>query len=201
MLIDHIERPRIWRMSVSRYDRLAELGWFVNRHVELIEGRVIRMPAQAEPHVAGVSRAVRAISPIFGPGYYIRVQAPLVQGKYSKPEPDLAVVRGSEEQYLAQGTPTTALLVIEVSDATLEQDRGRKAAIYARSGIADYWIVNLINQQIEVHRAPVADRKHRFGFRYADIQLIKPPSSIAPLAAPGASISAADLLPPVPQRK
>ena len=184
-------------MSVSRYDRLTELGWFGDHRVELIEGRVIRMPAQAEPHVAAVGRALRAATAVFGQGFYIRVQAPLVQGRYSKPEPDLAVVRGSEAEYIAHGAPTTALLVIEISDTTLIQDRGRKAAIYARSGIADYWIVNLVDRQIEVHRDPMADRMHRFRFRYANIQVIKPPGVIAPLAAPGASIAAADLLPAV----
>ena len=185
-------------MSVSRYDRLTELGWFDDQRVELIEGKVIRMPAQAEPHVAAIGRAVRVVLPIFGQGFYVRVQAPLVQGRYSKPEPDLAVVRGSEAEYLAHGTPTTALLVIEVSEATLDQDRGRKAAIYARSGIADYWIVNLVDRQLEVHRDPVADPKHRFRFRYADVRIVKPPGVVAPLAAPHASIAVADLLPGIP---
>jgi len=182
-------------MTVDRYDRLAELGWFGDQRVELIEGRIVRMAAQLEPQVASVSLGAKAAARAFGAGYYVRFQAPLVQGKFSKPEPDLAVVRGSERDYLNSGTPTTALLVIEISDTTLRQDRGRKASIYARWGIADYWILNLVDRQLEVHRDPVRDRKYKMGFGYASIQVVKPGDSIAPLAAPQALIAVADLLP------
>jgi Uma2 family endonuclease len=190
-----LQRPRLWRMSVSRYDRLTEFGWFDDHRVELIEGKVIRMPAQAEPHVAAVSLAARAITGAFGSGYYVRVQAPLVQGRYSKPEPDAAVVPGTERDYLKTGTPASALLVIEVSDSTLTQDRGRKAAIYAGTGILDYWIVNLIDRQLEVHRNPISDRNLKWRFRYADVKILKPTDSVAPLAVPHAIVRVSDLLP------
>ena len=188
-------RPTTWRMTVSQYDHLAELGWFSGRRVELIDGRVLRMAAQLEPHVAGVSLARKAVASAFGDGYYVRVQAPLVQGRFSKPEPDIAVVRGNERDYVTAGTPTSALLIIEISDTTLRQDRGRKASIYARFGIDDYWIVNLADRQLEVHRDPVLDRKYPRRFCYANVKVLQPADHISPLAAPQASIQVAELLP------
>lgn len=187
--------PKIWRMTVDRYDRLTELGWFHDQRVELMEGRIVRMAAQLEPHVACVSLAAKAVARAFGNGYYVRFQAPLVQGKFSKPEPDLAVVRGTERGFLQSGTPTTALLVIEVSDTTLRQDRGRKAGIYARSGIADYWIINLVDRRLEIHRDPVRHARYKSRFGYASIQVVQPGGSIAPLAAPHVPIAVNDLLP------
>lgn len=190
------ERPRAWRWTVAGYDRAASLGFFAGRRVELIEGRVIEMPAQHEPHVAAVVRCDHAAEAAFGPGYAIRRQAPLRFSKTSEPEPDAAVVPGTPEDYLRGGAPTSALLVIEVSDATLAFDRSIKLALYAKHGIQDYWILNLVEWRLEVHRQPVRDRSAKRGYRYGQVTMVDAAGAITPLAKPDALIRVADLLPP-----
>src|SRR5262249_31704863 len=92
--------------------------------------------------------------------------------------------------------PTTALLVVEVSDTTLAYDRHRKASLYACVGIADYWIVNLVHNQVELYRSPAADSAQPYGFRYADATIRRPGDTVSPLAKPKARVKVADLLPP-----
>jgi len=92
--------------------------------------------------------------------------------------------------------PTTAALVVEISEATLRKDRTLKAPhLRNRPGIADYWIVNLVDRQLEVHRNPGADPARRGRFRYADVTTVAESGRIAPLAAPESPIAVADLLP------
>jgi Uma2 family endonuclease len=87
------------------------------------------------------------------------------------------------------------LLGVEVSDTTLAIDRGRKAGIYARAGLADYWIVNLVDRQVEVHRKPEADATSPYGYRYTEITICLARESVTPLAAPQVKIPVASLLP------
>jgi hypothetical protein len=82
-----------------------------------------------------------------------------------------------------------------VIDTTLRFDRIRKASLYARVGIADYWILNLVDRQLEIRRGPVADNTQDYGFRYADEMILLENESATPLAAPGARIAVSDLLP------
>lgn len=190
--------PRPWRYTVEQYDRIAAGGVFDRQRVELIEGRIIVMAAQYEPHVAGVSLAARAAERAFGPGCWVRRQNPIRLGKRSKPEPDVAVVEGAENDYIDRGPPDKALLVIEVSDTTLRYDRGLKAAMYARFGVLDYWILNLIDRQLEVYREPIADASHRLGFRYSNVSVLKVGDVIVPLASKHATIAVADIMPRQP---
>lgn len=191
----HASELGVWRMSVRRYDQLVGLGWFDDQRVELLNGRIIRMAPQAEPHAVAILLAERTLRARLGQGHYIRTQMPLHLGKYSKPEPDVAVIAGDLRDSLRTGTPNAAALVIEVSDTTLRKDRGIKAGLYARFGIADYWIVNLLERHVEVHRNPVRDSAHRSRFRYGQIEVKRAADSINPLAIPQAVIQAADLLP------
>ena len=84
---------------------------------------------------------------------------------------------------------------MEVSDTTVAYDRYHKAPLYAAGGIIDYWIVNLVQRQLEVYRDPVADSTQLFGFRYNSRTILDPPDTIAPLAAPQSQIIVTDLLP------
>jgi Uma2 family endonuclease len=129
-------------MTVERYLGLVEAGVLSeDDRVELLEGVVVATTPSNPPHAAGVARADEALRPAIGKRAHIRPQLSLVLGR-SVPEPDLAVVPGSVGDY-DRAHPTTALLVIEVADASLKQDRLSKAAIYAAAGIPEYWIVNL----------------------------------------------------------
>lgn len=154
------------------------------------------MAAQSEPHVLAVTLTMRAMTKVFGDeNYYVRPPGPIRQGSHSKPEPDVAVVFGNARTYATKKNPTGALIVIEVADSTLRYDRGKKGSIYAKNQIADYWIANLVDCQVEVYRDPVADASSGQGHRFASVQIFKRGTSVAPLAMPDGSIAVEDLLP------
>jgi Uma2 family endonuclease len=182
------------RWTREEYIQMISLGWFQGKRVELIDGEVMEMPAQLDVHLASVTLTHDALRLAFGPGYWIRVQGSLDLSPYGIPDPDLAVRSGSPRGAI-HTIATSALLVVEVSESTLAYDRGGKANLYAAGGIADYWIVNLVQRQLEVHRNPVADATQPFGFRYADRTIHDPGDAVAPLAAPNAPVAVADLLP------
>lgn len=188
-------RPSTLRWTREEYYRLAELGMFGRQRVELIEGAIIRLPAQKNLHAISIDLTQDALRGAFGPGFWIRIQLPLHLGPRSAPEPDLAVVLGRSRDYLKTDHPQTALLIAEISDTSLAYDRFRKASLYARAGIADYWIVDLIDRRLEVRRSPVADPAMRYGFGYADESVLTESDFVSPLAAPAARIAVGDLLP------
>jgi len=191
-----ISRPRPYRWTREEYFQMIDLGWFQDRRVELIDGEVIEMPAQKDYHGAAITLTMDALRLAFGRGFWIRNQMSLDLSPRSVPDPDLAVVPGSPRGVTAStSTPTTALLVVEISDSTLAYDRYQKAPLYAAGGVADYWIVNLVQRQLEVYRDPVADSTQLFGFRYNSRNILDPPDTIAPLAAPQSQIIVTDLLP------
>jgi Uma2 family endonuclease len=155
--------------------------------VELLEGEILELSPEKSRHAAAVDLAAEVLRRAFGPGHTIRVQHPLALGDASEPELDVAIVTGSPRDY-AEAHPTTAVLVVEVSDTSLEYDRRRKAALYARSGIAEYWVVNLVDRCLEVHRDAVAS-----GYRGA--VALDAGATVAPVAAPAFHVAVADLLP------
>ncbi len=186
-------RPRMW--TAEEFYLLLEQGFFLpNNHVELIEGEIIDMPAQKNLHAAALSVTQFALMAIFGKGYWVRVQASLDLSPLSVVDPDIAIIRGDPRTY-TQNNPTSALLIVEVSDTTLSYNRNSKASLYARGGIADYWIVNLVHRQLEVYRNPVTDPSQVYGFGYASRTILDPGDVISPLAAPTAQVAVADLLP------
>ncbi len=187
-------RPLVW--TAEEYYRLCEQEWFQGKRVELIGGEIVEMPAQKNWHLAGITLTEDALRAAFGPNFWVRVQGTLDLSPLSVPDPDVAVVPGTVRQ-LARlaNNPTTALLIVEVADTTLSYDRNAKASLYAASGIADYWIVNIPGAQLEVYRDPVANAQARFGHSYASLTILRAGDVVSPLALPGVSIPVADLLP------
>lgn len=183
---------RVMRWSVADYHRAAESGVFDRRRVELIDGEIIEMSPQGNAHAVGIGKVDYALRTIFGSTHWIRIQMPLTLGTRDEPEPDIAVVRGTPDEYSAH--PNTALLVVEISDSTLAYDRGEKANLYAAHGIADYWIVNLADRCVEVLREPTEDRASPTGWRHASRKVVRPGEALSPLAVPGSSIAAASLI-------
>jgi Uma2 family endonuclease len=186
--------PRPLRWTREDYYRLCAAGWFQGRRVQLIGGEIIEMPAQYDTHLAAITLTGDALRVAFGPGYWVRAQGTLDLSPHGVPDPDVAVVPGSPRGASRQ-IPTAALLVVEVSETTLAYDRNHKAGLYATAGVADYWIVNLIDRQLEVHRDPVADAARPFGYRYDSRTILDPADEVAPLAAPQGRVTVADLLP------
>jgi Uma2 family endonuclease len=173
---------------------MGELGWFQDQRVELLEGEIIQMPNPGNPHCISTDNTAEVLRDVFPrEHYWVRMQMPLDLGLASEPQPDVAVVPGPKSSY--QAHPTTALLLVEVSDNTLAIDQGRKASLYARAGLADYWIVNLVQRQVEVYRQPVPDPMAVYGYRYADVTIAKPGDEVSPLAAPQVRIAVSALLP------
>jgi Uma2 family endonuclease len=84
---------------------------------------------------------------------------------------------------------------VEVAEKSYRIDRRHKASLYARGGIADYWIIDLMHDVLEVHREPEAAAEIPFGWRYRRVEILSPPASVSPLIAPDRSIPVADLLP------
>ena len=180
--------------TVAEFERLFDAGFFApDARLELIDGEVWEKMTQNEPHAVTLSLTEFALSGIFA-NCYVRTQQPMVLSETSKPEPDLAVVTGTPRDYLASH-PTTAELVVEISDATLRADQTTKAALYARAQIAEYWIVNLVDRTLEVRRQPSPMEGELLGHGYRSTQILLPGESIAPLGAPASVIGVDELLP------
>src|SRR5205823_6281474 len=144
---------------------------------------------------AALSLTAGALRIAFGKNFWVRSRGSLIVSRDSIPDPDLAVAPGTPRDYVTRDTPSTAPLVVEVSEASLEFDRDIKGSLYAAASITDYWIVNLVQRQLEVYRGPVADPAQPLGFRYASRTVLDPGDSVSPLAAPRAGVAVADLLP------
>jgi Uma2 family endonuclease len=187
------EGPRRIRWTSAEFYRLGELGFFLRRRVELIGGEIMVMTINP-PHAIAVELLGDALRAIFGAGFRVRMQQPLDFGRWSQPEPDAAIIAGASRDHV-NTHPTSALLVVEVSQTTLRYDRRLKAHRYAWAGIADYWILNLVDRQLEIHRNPGPDPVRAGRYRYADITIIPATGGATPLAAPGVVIAVADLLP------
>jgi Uma2 family endonuclease len=186
-------RPVCW--TKDEYYRLCEEGWFNGRSVQLIGGEIIEMPAQKNWHALGIGFTDNVLRAAFGPNFWVRIQMSLDLSPLSVPDPDLAVVAGAIGTHRTVNNPTTALLVVEVSETTLAYDRNVKSSLYAAARISDYWILNLVDRQLEVYRDPAPDAAAPHGFRYQGRTILDAGDRVSPLALPGASIAVADLLP------
>lgn len=119
---------------------------------------------------------------------------PLDFGDDFETVPDIIVVKGTPRDFVGEH-PKTADLVLEISDTTLSYDRNRKASLYAKFSIQDYWVLNLKNQTLEVYRAPIADENAYYGFSFSEKLTFKKSDEVSPLAKPDSKINVADLLP------
>jgi Uma2 family endonuclease len=150
-----VQLDELYRMTVDRYERLAEIGLLDDPQVELIGGLLVRKMTKRPRHVAACELVAAAIGSLLPSGWYIREQNPLRIPDYDEPEPDLVIARGSRGQYVTRHPgPEDVALVVEVADTSLAKDRGEKRMAYARGGVPVYWIVNLLTDQVEVYSEP-----------------------------------------------
>jgi Uma2 family endonuclease len=178
--------PRRW--TREEYERRVNEGYFQpGDRVELVDGVLYEMSPQKGYHASGVSLVDYALRPFCPAGCHIRIQMPLALGFDSEPEPDVAVVPGGPGEY-GPDHPTTAVLVVEVADSRLPHDRKRKASLYARTGIPEYWLLNLVKRRLEVYRHPKDGA-------YTTRLVLHAGDSVSPLSRPEASIPVASLLP------
>jgi Uma2 family endonuclease len=183
------------RWSRVEYERMIEKGLFrPDERLELLDGLLLVREPQHDRHALAIRRVDAALRPYFGDGWLLAMQLPLALDEMSEPEPDFSIVRGVLAD-VRGGHPRHAALIVEVAESSLALDRGRKATLYARAGILDYWIVNLVEGTLEVHREPVATPETAAGWRFREVRSLGPGETIAPVAAPAARILVADLLP------
>lgn len=179
----------LYRWNREQYHRLGEIDVFDGERVELLSGEVWRLGPQSPPHAATISRTSRTIRGILGEGFVVSSKMPVSLTDNSEPEPDVSVAIGVIEGF-ADHHPSVSeiVLLVEVADDTLDKDRGVKRKIYASAGIQDYWIINLIDCQVEVYRQPSLDGT------YADVRTYLPTESIELICVPGKEIAASKLL-------
>lgn len=165
---------RLYRLSVDQYHAMAKAGVFANdERVELLEGLLVHKMTKNPPHVRALKHLCNLLSSMLAEDWHVATQDPISLDT-SEPEPDLAVIRGTEDDYPdSHPRPGDCGLVVEVSDTTLHTDRVDKKTLYARNGIVEYWIVNLIEDQIEVYTQPtgpaeVPDYRSRTDFKRGD---------------------------------
>ncbi len=183
-------RTRRW--TRAEYARAIEACIFrEDEPLELLAGRLVVAEPKHRPHAVATGLVAEALRRAFGVGWYVQVQDPIALDATSEPEPDVAVVRGTPRDY-PRDHPAHPVLVVEVAEWSVRLDRGLKGRLYARAGIPEYWIVNLVDRVLEVHRAP---RRQGRRSKYDEIQILRPEADVSPLASPLAVIAVADLFP------
>ena len=184
-------RPRLW--TAERYMHMSELGLFDGEKVELIEGIIYDMAAQGVRHSIVIKIAQMRLDQAFEGIGFTLVQSTYLADEMSRPEPDLVVYPGKPQDYLKEGVEISeALLVGEVSLTTLSHDRKVKVPLYAKVGIREYWIVNLIANHLEVYREPMQDADGTW--RYGEMQTLSLDRSVTPVAAPERVIAVRELM-------
>jgi Uma2 family endonuclease len=185
---------RRW-ITRAEFEALMEAGVFPREErLELLAGELTRREPISPRAAAATCLAYEAIARLTGKGYEVRTQLPLALSDYDEPFPDLAVVSDSPRDYLAQH-PTSALLVVEVSEASLKTDREVKGSLYASVGIPEYWILNLRERVLEVYREPAADARAVYGAAYRQRQTLSASEQASPLFAPDTRLAVQNLLP------
>ncbi|MBY0232370.1 MAG: Uma2 family endonuclease [Gemmataceae bacterium] len=147
------------RLTVDEYERLAQIGILKEADkVELIDGWVREKMAHDPIHAGTVRRLDGALLGVLPSGWDCRAQRPVILAA-SVPEPDNSVVRRDPDDYTRRHpTAQDTVLVAEVANSSLDYDRDDKLEIYALAGIPPYWIVNVVDRQIEVCTNPAGDR-------------------------------------------
>ena len=178
------------RFTVAEYYRMAEVGILQpDERVELIKGEITVMPPIGDRHAMEVRQATRVFYSIAGGTVIISVQNPIHLGEHFQPQPDVALLRFREDNYPAHPTPADILLVIEVSDTSLNYDRNVKVPLYAGAGIVETWLVNLEADYIEAYRQPGPEG-------YQQSVIFHRGEKISPAARPDLELNVDDLLPP-----
>jgi Uma2 family endonuclease len=180
--------------TVDDYYRMAETGILrPDERVELIEGEIIEVPPIGSVHADIVDRLLAVMVRKFYPGLAIvRAQNAVRLDQHSEPQPDVCLLKPRADFYSSgHPSPEDVLLLVEVADTTLSFDRAVKLRLYARSGIAEFWLVDLHAATIEVYSSPV-------GEAYASQRLIQHGAEVAPRAFPGVPLAVDDILGPLP---
>ena len=177
--------PRPVRWTCAEFHRFGDLGMFEGRRAMLIDGVILEEGPMNPPHAITLELVEEALRTAFATGWRIRSQSPLVLGQDLDPEPDFAVIAGTPRG--SAGHPTTADLVVEVADSSLDFDTNEKRLLYARAGVREYWVVDVNGRRLLDYRDPRAGD-------YALQQTFGPLEAVSPLTVPLVTVRVADLL-------
>lgn len=187
----------IRRLTLDEYHRLIDIGFFPQtERIELIEGVLHRMTPRGPRHAECLERLLRIFFVNLDQQVKVRAQDPITMpADGSEPEPDVVLAASREGGYADRHpTPNEVHLVVEIADTSLDADRRVKTRLYAGAGIADYWIVNLVDDQIEVYREPATLGDD--GPTYRQRTLYGAGDMLTPLHFSNCEIDAGDVLPP-----
>ncbi len=157
---------KFYRFTVRQFAKMVDDGYFANGpRVELLGGRIVQSMTKNEPHCFAVGELSECLRRIIPPGWSVREEKPVVLDDYWRPEPDLAVARGQNQNYKLRFPQAEELgLIIEVADTSYVKDSELMKRRYALAGIATYWIVNIRQRRIEVFTNP-ADQENPAAYR------------------------------------
>lgn len=166
-------------ITTDLYHQMIEKGILTeDDKIELLEGEFIKMSAVGPRHAACVERLSEYLKDELGRTGFLRHQNPVELSNYSEPEPDIAILKRRDDYYLhTHPQPDDVLLLVEVADSTLKKDRGIKLGAYAKAGIAEYWVVNLVDDLIEVYTNPS-------GNTYQNVRLVRRDETLSLQALP-----------------
>lgn len=192
-----LEDLSLRRMSLDEYERLVEMEFFdEDERIELLDGILVELEPVNARHADAIDSLNELLTPLVSLGGRIRIQSPIrLTLVESEPLPDIAVLKRKKGYGQQHPGDTDVLLVIEVSDSSLSKDRNRKSELYARTKIQEYWIVNLVDDQLEVYRDP--DLKLNGKGFYHSRAIYLPGQTVASLAFSTCEINVAAMFPEV----
>jgi Uma2 family endonuclease len=188
----HAHVPRRW--TLPEYRGLAQAGFLNGLRTILIDGEILTVPNPDPLHDTALSLALAFLQATCPAGHYVRNQQSFTVGTRNDPGPDLAVVPGAIRDY-THHAPTVALLIVEVADSSLATDTTTKAELYATAGVPEYWVLDIPHSQLIVFRDPQPLPAGLGATAYRTHLTLSPNDTVAPLAAPTATVRVTDLLP------
>jgi Uma2 family endonuclease len=194
--VETIAGFRLRRFSLGEFQKLIELNFFAkNKRIELLDGLVMEMNSITPPHADCVDHLLEIFHTLFGKKSRIRSQSPVtLERRVSQPQPDVTVAIRRPEGYADRHmNAQEILLLVEVADTSLHSDRTDKLDIYASEGIKEYWIFNLLDNQLEVYQEPylsaTGEGTYKIKRTYARDE------TISPQAFPECQIALNEILP------
>jgi Uma2 family endonuclease len=181
-----LQPERVRGLSRGEYDQLVQLGLFENERVELLRGVLVTMSPQGKAHAGLTYWLAKRLTLALGERWEVRSHSPFAASDDSEPEPDISVSAARANPM--SGHPSTAVLVIEVSDSSILKDRRVKAPIYAQAGVSEYWLVDISGGElcVEIHSEPSHE-----GFRR--VEVLRAGDVLRPIALPEIEIAVSEI--------
>ena len=167
------------RFSLEEYHHLTQIGFFTEDDpVELIKGKINYMAAKGTLHTVCCSKLLKQLSSLIKDQAILRCQDPVLLPSNSEPEPDFAIVKYKEDDYLSHHpTVEDIILIIEIADSSIDYDQKVKLELYAEANINDYWIFNLLDYQLECYSNPY--QKNSGSFSYSEQKIYLPHQKVS----------------------